>query len=300
MTFQGVHGAHGCDQQYVMRTDGSGMRRISNGLGRTTCGWWLAGDRRILFSSTFASDPHCPRKPDMSQGYVWPVYPTYCIYSVKPNGSDLKRLFPRTLRPGELPGYNAESVVSPDGMRITFTSSRGGDLDVWVMNVDGTHAKQLTHALGYNGGPWWSPDGKRIVYRAYHPKGAAAVAEYKRLLAKHLVRPTTLDLFVMNADGSHNVQVTHDRAANIANFAPTWSPDGKWLVFASNRADKQRMRFDLWRIRPNGSGLERLTWGGFFDAFPCFSPNGKQIAWISARGAKQPDETNVFIADWRP
>ncbi|HLV80906.1 MAG TPA: hypothetical protein VKT32_11520 [Chthonomonadaceae bacterium] len=300
LTFQGIRDGYSCDQQFVIHTDGSGLRRISTGTGRTTCGWWLPGDARILFSSTHASSPDCPPKPDYSRGYVWPVYPTYRIYTVRPDGSDLRPLYPRRLKPGELPGYNAESVVSRDGKRIVFTSDRGGDLDIWVMDSDGRHARQLTHTLGYDGGPWWSPDGKQICFRAYHPQTPAEIADYKALLKEHLIRPTTLDLYVMDADGSHVRQLTDDRAANIANFAPSWTPDGKALVFASNRDDPQRRKFEIYKINLDGTGLERITYGGQFDGFPCFSPDGKQFVWASNRNGKAAHETNIFIADWVP
>jgi Tol biopolymer transport system component len=300
LTFQSERDGHACDQQYVMDIDGSHVQRISTGGGRTTCGWWMKGDRRILFSSTHGSSADCPQKPDYSRGYVWPVYPTYRIYTVKPDGTDLRPLYPRSLKPGEEPGYNAESVVSPDGSKIVFTSDRGGDLDIWTMNSDGTHPRQLTHTVGYDGGPWWSPDGTKICFRAYHPETPEEIADYKSLLKQHLIRPTTLDLYVMDADGSHVRRITDERRENIASFAPSWTPDGKALVYASNRADPQRRKFEVYRINLDGSGLERMTYGDQFDGFPTFSPDGKRFVWASNRNGKAPHETNLFIAEWNP
>lgn len=328
LTFQSQRDGQECDQQYVMRTDGSGLHRISTGTGRTTCGWFYAAkttgraakqsgsnkkdaaggnhaassgtESRVLFSSTHEGSPACPPKPDYSLGYVWPVYPTYRIYSARPDGSDLRPLYPRTLKPRELSGYNAESVVSPDGKRVVFTSDRGGDLDIYTMHIDGTHVRQLTHALGYDGGPWWSPNGKQICFRAYHPKTSGEIADYKALLGKHLIRPTTLDLFVMDADGGHLRQITDDRAANIANFAPSWTPNGKGLVFASNRDDPKRRKFEVYKINLDGTGLERITYGEQFDGFPNLSPDGKRFVWASNRNGREPHETNLFIADWIP
>ena len=300
LTFQSQRDGYACDQQFVMKTDGSEVKRISTGTGRTTCGWWLNGDQRILFSSTHGADPAPPPKPDYSKGYVWPVYPTYRIYTVKPDGTDLRPLYPKTLKPGEQSGYNAESVISPDGKRVVFTSDRGGDLDIWVMNIDGSHAKQLTHTLGYDGGPWWSPDGKQICFRAYHPQTPEEIADYKALLAQHLIRPTTLDLFVMNGDGSNMRQITDNRKENIASFGPSWTRDGKALVFASNRDDPQRRKFEVFKINLDGTGLERLTYGDQFDGFPNFSPDGKHLVWASNRNGKMPHETNLFMADWVP
>ena len=305
LIFQSQRDGHDCDQQYVMDIDGQNAHLVSTGTGRTTCGWWMKDGKRVFFSSTHGSDPACPTPPDRSQGYVWPVYPTYRIYTANADGSNIQPLFPIRLKKGEEPGYNAESVLSPDGKKIVFTSDRGGDLDIWVMNVDGSHARQLTHTLGYDGGPWWSPDGKRICFRAYHPQTSQEIADYKELLGKHLIRPTTLDLYVMDADGSHVRQVTDDRKANIASFAPSWTPDGHSLIYASNRGDEKRRAFEVYAIAvdtPDGKPAtpERITFGGQFDGFPNFSPDGKRLVWASNRHGTMPHETNVFIADWVP
>ncbi len=131
----------------------------------------------------------------------------------------------------DAPGYNAESTISRDGKKIVFTSTRNGDLDIYTMNADGTDVKQLTHELGYDGGPFWSADGKKIVYRAEHPKTPQEIADYKALYAQGLIRPGNLEIWVMDADGRHKHQVTHNGAAN---FAPFFHPDGKRIIFASN------------------------------------------------------------------
>jgi Tol biopolymer transport system component len=168
------------------------------------------------------------------------------------------------------------------------------------MNSDGTHPKQLTHTLGYDGGPWWSPDGKQICFRAFHPETPQEITDYKELLKQHLIRPTTLDLYVMNADGSHLRRITNDKKDNIASFGPSWTHDGRGLVFASNRADPQRRKFEVYKINLDGTGLERITYGDQFDGFPNFSPDGKHFVWASNRNGKEPHETNLFIADWVP
>ena len=298
LILQSSREGHPCDQEFTMRPDGTGVRRVSNGQGRTTCGWWFPNGKRLLFSSTHEGSPDCPPPADKSQGYVWPVYPTYKIFTAKPDGSDLKVLFPQNLKSGELPGYNAESVVSNDGKKIVFCSDRSSDLDIWSMDSDGKNVKQLTKRLGYEGGPWWSPDGKQIAYRAYYPETEKQISDYKSLLAQHLIRPTTLDLFVMNADGTNVRRLTNEAAENIASFAPSWTHDGKSLVFASNRQDPKRRKFEVYKINLDGSGLERITFGEQFDGFPNFSPDGKKFVWASNRNGKD-HETNVFIADWK-
>ncbi|GDX41054.1 hypothetical protein LBMAG21_13460 [Armatimonadota bacterium] len=300
LIFQSESGDYPCDQQFTMNIDGSGVTRVSTGTGRTTCGWWYNSGKRVLFSSTHGADSKCPPKPDFSHGYVWPVYPTYKIYSAKPDGTDTKVVFPQNLKEGEEAGYNAESVISPDGKKIVFCSDRGGDLDIWVMNINGSNAHQLTKRLGYEGGPWWSPDGKRIAFRAFYPTTDKQRDDYTSLLKLHLIRPSTLDLYVMDADGGNVHQITNDSKDNVASFAPSWTHDGNSLVFASNRSDPKRRKFEVYKINLDGTGLERITYGDQFDGFPVFSPDGKRFVFASNRHGKVPHETNVFIADWVP
>jgi Tol biopolymer transport system component len=158
--------------------------------------------------------------------------------------------------------------------------------------------KQLTHELGYDGGPWWSYDGKKIVYRAEHPQTPEQVKDYKALYARGLIRPGNLEIWVMNADGSGKHQVTRNGAAN---FAPYWLPDGKRIVFASNVTNtKDPAGFDNYIVNEDGSGLERITYYPGFDAFPMFSSDGKRLVWASNRNGTVEHETNIFVADWVP
>jgi TolB protein len=192
--------------------------------------------------------------------------------------------------------YTAEAVVSPDGRRIVFTSLKDGDLDIYTMNVDGTDVRRLTTTPGYDGGPWWSPDGTQIVYRAWHPADSA-LASYRALLAERLVRPNRMELWVMNADGSNQRQITR---LGGANFGPSWTPDGRRLIFSSNHTQPRSGNFDLYLIALDGTGLERITTHGAFDGFPMFSPDGRSLVWASNRHAASPNETNLFVADWVP
>lgn len=277
----------GCDQQYVMNADGTGLRRVSNGEGRTTCGYFYDGGRRILYSSTFEHGRECPPPPDRSQGYVWPLNDLE-IYSARSDGSDLERLTHND-------AYDAEATVSPDGRRVVFTSTRDGDLELYTMNVDGSDVRRVTHRVGYDGGAFFSPDGSMLVWRAAYPETAADSADYRRLLAQRLVRPSRLELWVARADGSEARQVTRLGAAS---FAPFFHPDGRRIIFASNQPDPRSRNFDLYLVNLDGSGLERVTTSSEFDAFPMFSADGKRLVFASNRNAAQPGETNVFIADW--
>lgn len=277
----------GCDQQYVMRIDGSDLRRVSNGLGRTTCGYFYDDDRRILYSSTFAHDPACPVPPDMSRGYVWPLGHME-IYTARADGSDLRQL----TRNG---AYNAEATVSPDGRQIIFTSTMDGDIELYTMRIDGTGLRRVTHREGYDGGAFFSPDGTRIVWRAAYPETAQDTADYRSLLAARLVRPARVEVWVANADGTEARQVTR---LGGANFAPFFHPDGRRIIFSSNHEQPRSGRFDLYLVNIDGTGLERVTHYPDFDSFPMFSPDGRKLVWASNRNQARPGETNVFIADW--
>ena len=288
LIFQSTRDGRACDQIYTMNIDGSNPKMISTGDGRTTCSYFFPGQKRILYSSTHLGDKKCPPKPDYSRGYVWAIYPTYDIFTAKPDGSDLKQLT-------NSPGYDAETTITLDGKKLVFTSMRDGDLDIYTMDADGKNVRRLTNELGYDGGPFWSYDGKQIVYRAYHPQTDEEKADYISLLKQNLIRPTTLEIWVMNADGSNKRQVTSNGKAN---FGPYFFPDGKRIIFASNMDDPNRRNFDLYKINVDGTGLERITYNETFDGFPMFSPDGKKIVFASNRNGKVQGETNVFIADW--
>ena len=289
LTFQGSHDSMPCDQQWVMKKDGSHLRRISTGGGKTTCGYFYDHDRRVFFASTHGASAQCPPVPDYSQGYVWGL-DDYDIYSTRPDGSDLQRLT-------NSPGYDAEGTLSPDGRTIVFTSERDGDLDIYLMNVDGTNVRRLTTEPGYDGGAFFSHDGTKIVYRADHPATPEGVQAFRNLLGRHLVRPSTMELWIMNADGTDRHQVTH---LGGANFAPYFTPDDRKIIFSSNHTNPRGRDFDLYLVNRDGSGLERITTADGFDGFPVFSPDGRELVFASNRHGAVHGETNLFLADWRP
>lgn len=289
LIFQSTRDSFQCDQIYTMDLRTGKTRLVSTGTGRTTCSYFFPGDTTILFSSTHAASPGCPPPPDYSKGYVWAVYPEYDIYRAAADGSQLSLLTASS-------GYDAEATVSPTGNSIVFTSSRNGDLDLYSMNLDGSNIRQLTHEVGYDGGAFYSWDGSLIVYRACHYRDSTEAADYRALLAQHVVRPTRMELFVMNADGSNKRQITNNGAAN---FAPFFHPDNRRIIFASNMADPRGRNFDLYMIGIDGSGLERITYNDTFDGFPVFTHDGRRLVFASNRHGKVPHETNLFIADWK-
>ena len=272
-----------------MNADGSNVRRVSTGSGKTTCGYFFGRDRRILFASTHAVDTACPPRPDPAKGYVWRLDP-FDIYVANADGSGLRRLTSYGV-------YTAEGTLSPDGRTIVFTSLKDGDLDIYTMGVDGSNVRRLTTQAGYDGGAFFSPDGRQIVYRAYHPTDSAELATYRGLLAQRLVRPNKMEIWVMNADGSNQQQITH---LGGANFAPFFTPDGKRIIFSSNYTNPRSGEFDLYLIDDNGGSLEPVTNATGFDGFPQFSPDGKQLVWASSRNATGEHQLDLFIADWKP
>ncbi len=287
LIFQSTRDGRTCDQQFVARTDGSGLRRISTGTGKTTCGYFIEGDRRIIYASTHAADTACPPRPDPSRGYVWRLDP-FDLFTANPDGSDLKRLTNYGV-------YTAEATASPDGRTIVFTSLKDGDLELYTMNVDGSNIRRLTTTPGYDGGAFFSRDGKQIIYRAWHPTGDD-LQTYRDLLSQNLVRPNRMELFVMNADGSGQRQITN---LGGANFAPIFTPDGR-VIFSSNHTNPRSRNFDLYLVNLDGTGLEQVTRHAEFDGFPMFSPDGRQLVWASNRNAPSAGGTDIFLADWKP
>jgi len=172
LIWQWTSGDWPCDQQYVMDLATGARTRVSTGRGRTTCGYFHDGDRRVLFASTHAGSDSCPPNPDMSQGYVWPIYATYDLWSARQDGSDLRRLTDHF-------GYDAEATVSRDGQWLVFTSKRDGDVDLYKVRLDGTGLARLTRSPGYDGGAFFSHDGRRIVWRTHRTEDSAANATFR-------------------------------------------------------------------------------------------------------------------------
>lgn len=288
LIFQSTRPPYSCDQMFTMNIDGSEQKLVSTGKGRTTCGYFFPGNKKILYASTHGHGESCPPSPDKSKGYVWGVFNDYDIYSANADGSNLQVLSASA-------GYDAEATISPKGDRIVFTSSRDGDLELYTMNLDGSNVKRVTHDLGYDGGAFFSWDGKKIIYRGYHPTEKAEVEEYKTLLSEQLVKPGKMEIFICDAGGGNRKQLTHN---NAANFAPFFFPNDKRIIFASNMQDPNGRFFDLYTLNADGTGLEQVTFGGHFNAFPMFSKDGKHLVFVSDRNAKGRYEFNVFVADW--
>jgi len=286
-----------CDRIYVTDKLTGELSQVSNGRGVTTCAYFMPGDREVIFASTHADMEGCPPPPDRSRGYVWTLHPEYEIF-VK----DLERGV--LTRFTDSPGYDAEATVSPKGDRVVFTSVRSGDVELWTSKLDGTDLFQVTDTLGYDGGAFFSHGGDQLIFRAteFAPEGssdadqAQAKADYKALLAESLVRPSSMELFTINTDGTNRRQITR---LGGANWAPYFTPDDSSVIFCTNHHTESAREFDIFMLDLATEGLEQITTYEGFDSFPMFSDDGRWLLFSSNRGGAVEGETSLYLAEWK-
>jgi TolB protein len=284
-----------CDQIYYFDLENWQRKQaapplLSTGKGRTTCSFFMQGNKSVVYASTHEAGASCPHVPERRTDgkYIWPIYESFDIYHGDLQGNIIKKLT-------DTPGYDAEATVSPKGDKIVFTSTRSGDLELYTMNTDGSNVKQVTNQLGYDGGAFFSPDGTKLIFRASRPKTEEDIKVYKELLAQNQVMPTNMELYVCNVDGSDLRQLTN---LGKANWAPYFLPKGNKVIFSSNHAAPRGYQFNLYTINLDGTGLEQITFDKTFDSFPMFSYDGKKIIFASNRNNGGTRDTNLFIADW--
>ncbi len=289
IVFQSTRDKLQCDQIFVMNADGSDQRMVSTGKGRTTCGYFLPDNKHVVYGSTHEAGDACPPPADRSKGYVWAVYPSFDIFLATDDGKLVKKLT-------DAPGYDAEATINFRAKKILYTSMASGDLDLWTMNLDGSGKKQITQEKGYDGGAFFSRDGKHMVWRANHPSGEA-LQRYTDLLKDNLTSPMRMEIFIADGEGKGAKQITN---FGCASFAPSFTPDGKQIIFASNKHNCDGRKFELFLMNLDGSGLRQITGFGGFSSFPEFSPDGKKLIFSSDKDAKSRYEFNIFVADWAP
>jgi TolB protein len=271
-------------QIFVMDLTTGQYRRVSPGVGRTTCSYFRPDGKKIIFASSHLDpDPqkkysaeYAQRAEDKRQNrhrrYEWPFDPYMDIFEANPDGSKLKRLT-------DAPGYDAEGSYSPDGKEIVFCSKRDGNLELYIMDSDGKNVRQLTHVPGcYNGGPFFSPDGKRVVFRSDRKK------------------KDHLQLYVINSDGTGERALTDD--LNWVYWAPYWYKDGKHIVFtaADHSNPAVRPNYDVYWMNVDTGKKVRLTYAPGADVLPAFNADGTRLMWTSTRDGRQPAQ--LYMADF--
>ncbi len=281
-------------QIYTLDFGTGDTKRISPGHGKTTCAFFRPGSDQILFASTH----HDPRSRMLQQAeldfrasgqerrYAWDYDPEFEIYSASEGSGELIRLT-------DARGYDAEASYSPDGQWIVFSSMRDAynrtlstpeqkqlEVDpsyfaeIYIMRADGSGQRRLTTAIGYDGGPFFSPDGTRIVWRRFDAEGLIA------------------DIWTMKPDGTEARQITDFGAMS---WAPYIHPSGEYLLFASNKLGFEN--FEVFMVDVEGKKEPvRVTYSDGFDGLPVPSPDGRRLAWTSNRGGGR--EGQLFLADW--
>jgi Tol biopolymer transport system component len=281
-------------QMYLLDLETGDTTRVSTGVGKTTCGWIHPDGKRVLYASTH-EDPQARAKQQeeldkraagTAGRYEWSFDEHYDIYEATAQGRVLRNLTGS-------PGYDAEGSWSPDGRLIVFASNRlayaGGlpaeeqqklahdpsyFMDIYVMDADGANVRRLTDAPGYDGGPFFSPDGRRIVWRHFDADG------------------TTAEIWTMAADGSDKRQITR---TGVMSWAPFYHPSGEYIVYASNA--QGMANFELYLVDVAGRKQPvRVTDTEGFDGLPVLAPDGRRIAWASKRTGDR--TAQIFVADW--
>ncbi len=267
--FQAVPVGQSHYQIYFMSLNDLTPQLVSTGYGACTCAFFRPDGQKIIFASSH-SDPQLGSRPEKSNptgSYVWDLTPYMNIYEANPDGSELKALTTG-------PAYHAECAYSHDGTSIVFASNETGSMNLYVMDADGSNQRQITHNTDcYNGGPFFSPDSSKIIYRADRET------------------PHYLQIFVVDADGSNDTQLTDN---GCVNWAPFWHPSGRFIAYTTSIHGHHR--YEIYLLDLVTQQHYRITNHEGFDGLPVFNSTGDLLMWTSKRG---PDQTcQLFIADF--
>lgn len=264
ISFQAVPIGETGYQIYTLDLNTKELVQISHGAQTCTCSFFRPDGKKIIFAASLV------KWSSSKEGkYKWDFTPYMNIYEANLDGSDAVALT-------EGSAYHAECAYSPDGSHIVYASNEDGSMNIYTMRSDGTDVKQVTHTTHcYNGGPFFSPDGTKIIFRA----------DRESL--------DLLQIYMMDSDdGSNLVQITDNGAVN---WAPFWHPSQEAIAYTTSIHGHYNYEVYLHAI---GTGEQyRVTHHPAFDGLPTFNQEGTQMLWTSKRG---PDNTaQVFIADFK-
>ncbi|NPB03771.1 MAG: hypothetical protein GXO39_05085 [Thermotogae bacterium] len=279
IAFQGKPPGKSHYRIYIMRADGSHVKRISPGKGKTTCAFFhpeFPQKPYLMWASTHEDTTTWEEKPieNGSKKYSWEFSKGMDIYLSDTAGNVLKKLV-------SYPGYDAEGSFCPSNPDlIVWTSQRTGDLEIWVKNLRTGEEIQITHAPGYDGGPFFSPDCDKIIYRSFRdPKN-----------------PRIAEIYIYDLKTKKERQITHLKSLS---WAPYFHPSGEYFIFSSNydpRTGKMGRRFHLFVMDTAGKRLIQITDSDEgSDLLPTFSWDGKYLLWTSTRSGN----SQIWKAKWK-
>lgn len=266
--FQAVPKGREQFQIFIMDLEENKPVLVSTGRGACTCANFRPDGKKIIFASSH-SDPSpltIDQQSSNKGNYKWDLTSYMNIYEANPDGSELVALTAGA-------AYHAECAYSSDGSEIVYASNEDGSMNLYVMNADGSNVRQMTHTRScYNGGPFFSPDNRQIVFRADRD------------------RPDYLQLFLIEREGIEERQLTHNGAVN---WSPYWHPNGQVIAYTTSIHGHQH--YEIYLLNVNTGKEYRLTHNPTFDGLPVFNLAGDKLLWTSKRG----DQTSqVFIADF--
>ncbi len=266
------------------------IRLLSPEGSANTCGWFHPQDAgRVIYAST-VTEPKGGDTPGYQRGsgkYKWAYPPRMRILDARIDGEWPP---PSVLLEGDEASYQAECSISPDGRHLMYTSHETRDGDIYIRDLHTGKRHLVVGAPGYDGGPFFSPDGTRITYRSDRNDDN---------LLQIFVGELSFDENGTAIGLEEEIQLTNNKHVN---WAPFWHPDDARLVYATSQVGHDNYEvFEVEAVRGSGVGnptrygtaKRRITAAQGFDGLPAFDPTGRIMIWTSQRGG---DGSQLWIA----